>query len=224
MRRPRRKPAIPGPTTRRPAPACAAATPARSRSSHQLRDGARLTGPAPDTGERYDLVVVGGGLSGLAAAQFFLAKVGRDRAGPRPRQSRRLRRARQAQRVRGRRPQLLTLNGGTLNIEAPPATARVAALLAARRRSRTLRARRGEPRPLPALGLRSGDSSTRRRSASIGSCGARPRRGRGRVHAGVPRASDRRQASATSAAAGSRRSPTTCRGCRSAEKKERLAR
>ncbi|MFM8518020.1 MAG: NAD(P)-binding protein [Nevskiaceae bacterium] len=38
--------------------------------AHALRDGARWEDPA-DTGERYDLVVVGGGLSGLAAAWYF---------------------------------------------------------------------------------------------------------------------------------------------------------
>jgi spermidine dehydrogenase len=42
--------------------------------AHQLRDGTFWTqgraGPTP-TGERYDLVVVGGGLSGLAAAYFY---------------------------------------------------------------------------------------------------------------------------------------------------------
>jgi spermidine dehydrogenase len=44
-------------------------------TAHDLRDG-KLTGDAArrrgvDTGERYDLVVVGGGLSGLGAAAFF---------------------------------------------------------------------------------------------------------------------------------------------------------
>jgi spermidine dehydrogenase len=40
--------------------------------AHNLRDGRlRRLGAATDTGEAYDLVVVGGGLSGLAAAYFF---------------------------------------------------------------------------------------------------------------------------------------------------------
>ena len=41
--------------------------------AHRLRDGAPLDsfGAAEDTKEHYDLVVVGGGISGLAAAHFF---------------------------------------------------------------------------------------------------------------------------------------------------------
>jgi len=40
--------------------------------AHDLRDGrSRILGAAADTGETYDLVVVGGGISGLAAAYFF---------------------------------------------------------------------------------------------------------------------------------------------------------
>ena len=38
--------------------------------AHQLRDGVRWDSPE-ETGEQYDLIVVGGGLSGLAAAWFF---------------------------------------------------------------------------------------------------------------------------------------------------------
>ncbi len=46
--------------------------------AHALRNGARWDdlGPEAETGERYDLVVVGGGLSGLAAAYFFRKEVG----------------------------------------------------------------------------------------------------------------------------------------------------
>ena len=43
--------------------------------AHQLRDGITWT-DAVDTGESYDLVVVGAGLSGLSAAYFFLTSAG----------------------------------------------------------------------------------------------------------------------------------------------------
>jgi len=49
--------------------------------AHRLRDGKvpNSFGTAEDTGERYDLVVVvGGGISGLAAAYFFRKNVGRN--------------------------------------------------------------------------------------------------------------------------------------------------
>jgi spermidine dehydrogenase len=45
--------------------------------AHSLRD-AKTWAIAEDTGERYDLVVVGGGLSGLASAYFFRKAVGND--------------------------------------------------------------------------------------------------------------------------------------------------
>jgi spermidine dehydrogenase len=38
---------------------------------HALRDGTRWESGAEDTGEHYDLAIVGGGISGLAAAYFF---------------------------------------------------------------------------------------------------------------------------------------------------------
>ncbi|MEE2899251.1 MAG: FAD-dependent oxidoreductase, partial [Gemmatimonadota bacterium] len=44
--------------------------------AHGLRDGDRWDSVA-DTGEHYDCVVVGGGLSGLSAAYFFLTSAGR---------------------------------------------------------------------------------------------------------------------------------------------------
>ena len=43
--------------------------PGAFEAAHALRDGAQWTGEA--TGEHYDLVVVGGGISGLAAAYFY---------------------------------------------------------------------------------------------------------------------------------------------------------
>lgn len=47
--------------------------------AHALRDGSFWTnaGAPTDTAEHYDLVVVGGGISGLAAAHFFRARAGR---------------------------------------------------------------------------------------------------------------------------------------------------
>ncbi len=44
--------------------------------AHALRDGTTCSDVA-DTGEHYDMVVVGGGLSGLSAAYFFLTSAGR---------------------------------------------------------------------------------------------------------------------------------------------------
>jgi len=49
--------------------------PGSFEDAHALRDG--QTWPAAtDTGEEYDLIVVGGGISGLAAAHFYRAKAG----------------------------------------------------------------------------------------------------------------------------------------------------
>ncbi len=46
--------------------------------AHRLRDGGKwdAEGPATRTGEAYDLVVVGGGISGLAAAYFYRKNAG----------------------------------------------------------------------------------------------------------------------------------------------------
>ena len=45
-------------------------------ASHTVRDGRFVNGK--DTGEDYDLVVVGGGISGLAAAWFYRQSAGPD--------------------------------------------------------------------------------------------------------------------------------------------------
>ena len=44
---------------------------------HELRDQKVWTNAAIDSNETYDLVVVGGGISGLSAAHFFQAALGR---------------------------------------------------------------------------------------------------------------------------------------------------
>jgi spermidine dehydrogenase len=48
-------------------------------AAHAMRDGSfwKTAGTPTDTGETYDLIVVGGGISGLAAAHFFRARAGR---------------------------------------------------------------------------------------------------------------------------------------------------
>ena len=119
--------------------------------AHQMRDGrpVDLAGAA-HTGETYDLVVVGGGLSGLAAAYYFVGQRRPVRAGAGARQPRRLRRPRQAQRVRRRRQ--------AAGAERRHAQHRIAAALQPavaaaagrdRRGPRSLRhEQRGQPRPL----------------------------------------------------------------------------
>jgi spermidine dehydrogenase len=47
--------------------------PGSFEGAHALRDGDSAP-PGVDTGESYDLIVVGAGISGLAAAQFFRAR------------------------------------------------------------------------------------------------------------------------------------------------------
>src|SRR3984957_10885577 len=49
--------------------------PGSFEAAHALRDG-QPPPPAQDTGERYDLIVVGAGISGLAAAHFYRAQRG----------------------------------------------------------------------------------------------------------------------------------------------------
>src|SRR5271163_693111 len=52
------------------------------QAGHRIRDGEfdALPAAAIDTGEIYDCVVVGGGISGLAAALFFLRQGGKNRS------------------------------------------------------------------------------------------------------------------------------------------------
>lgn len=54
--------------------------PGSFEAAHLLRDGERWNDPSEsvDTGEEYDLIVVGGGISGLAAAWFFRKERGPD--------------------------------------------------------------------------------------------------------------------------------------------------
>lgn len=92
--------------------------PGSFETAHQLRDARSWNQAATDTGESYDLVVVGGGISGLAAAYFFREAAGRqmkilvldnhDDFGGHAK--------RNEFRHDGR---TLLLNGGTLNIEGP---------------------------------------------------------------------------------------------------------
>lgn len=49
--------------------------PGSFEAAHALRDGSAIGAPK-DTGESFDLIVVGGGISGLAAAHFYRAKHG----------------------------------------------------------------------------------------------------------------------------------------------------
>ena len=53
--------------------------PGSFETAHALRDGTfwKNVGAVADTGETYDLVVVGAGISGLAAAHFFRARAGK---------------------------------------------------------------------------------------------------------------------------------------------------
>jgi spermidine dehydrogenase len=86
--------------------------------AHRLRDARTWRDTATETGEGYDLVVVGGGISGLAAAHYFRAAVGsaatvlvldnHDDFGGHAKRNEFTHDGR-----------MLMLNGGTLNIEAP---------------------------------------------------------------------------------------------------------
>ncbi|NKJ41152.1 FAD/NAD(P)-binding protein [Novosphingobium sp. SG720] len=92
--------------------------PGAFEAAHALRDGTLKLADAQDTGEDYDLVIVGGGLSGLSAAHFFHQRMGagmkvlildnHDDFGGHAK--------RNEFTVNGRQ---LVVNGGTLNIESP---------------------------------------------------------------------------------------------------------
>jgi len=92
--------------------------PGAFETAHALRDGVLHPHDVVETGEIYDLVVVGGGLSGLAAAHFFRKYAGADKSvliienhddfGGHAKRNSFV--------VEGRE---LALNGGTLEIESP---------------------------------------------------------------------------------------------------------
>jgi len=92
--------------------------PGSFEDAHALRDGVLKQNAVADTGEIYDLVIVGAGLSGLSAAHFYRKSVGPDAKilildnhddfGGHAK--------RNEFRVDGK---LLAINGGTLNIESP---------------------------------------------------------------------------------------------------------
>ncbi len=94
------------------------AHPGSFEAGHALRDGTLAPGAAQDQGEVYDLVIVGGGLSGLSAAHFYHKAMGsgqnvlildnHDDFGGHAK--------RNEFTVNGK---LIVCNGGTLNIESP---------------------------------------------------------------------------------------------------------
>jgi spermidine dehydrogenase len=99
--------------------------PGSFEAAHAVRDSGSLTGSIVETGEQYDLIVVGGGISGLAAAHFFRAASPRGRVlvldnhddfGGHAK--------RNEFHVNGR---MHLLNGGTLMIESPRPYGKVAA-------------------------------------------------------------------------------------------------
>jgi len=99
--------------------------PGSFEAAHALRDSRTLTAPIAETGESFDLIVVGAGISGLAAAHFFRANSPRGRVlvldnhddfGGHAK--------RNEFRVNSR---MHLLNGGTLSIESPRPYGKVAA-------------------------------------------------------------------------------------------------
>jgi spermidine dehydrogenase len=133
--------------------------PGSFETAHALRDGTfPKSGTSPvDTGEYYDLIVVGGGISGLVAAYFYRAKSGRgsrilvldnhdDFGGH----------AKRNEFERGRKIQII--NGGTLGIDSPRPYSTVAAglLTALGIDPIVLKARHTDQGFYPSLGLASG--------------------------------------------------------------------
>ena len=99
--------------------------PGSFEAAHALRDSRSFTGSIAETGESFDLIVVGAGISGLAAAHFFRASSPRGRVlvldnhddfGGHAK--------RNEFHVNGR---MHLLNGGTLSIESPRPYGKVAA-------------------------------------------------------------------------------------------------
>ena len=133
--------------------------PGSFEAAHALRDGTFLKSAAPPIapGENYDLIVVGGGISGLAAAYFYRARAGaaarilildnHDDFGGHPKRN---------EFALGGKIQLI--NGGTLGIDSPrPYSAVAAGLLNALGVDPVaLSARDADPGFYPSLGLGSG--------------------------------------------------------------------
>lgn len=99
--------------------------PGSFEGAHLLRDGRAPTGAIAETGEAFDMIVVGGGISGLAAAHFFRANSPRGRVlvldnhddfGGHAK--------RNEFHVNGR---VHLMNGGTLEIESPRPYGKIAA-------------------------------------------------------------------------------------------------
>src|SRR6516165_1740171 len=133
--------------------------PGSFEAAHALRDGAfpQPAAAATETGEQYDLIVVGGGISGLAAAYFYRAKAGAaarilildnhdDFGGHAKRNEFAL------------AGKIQLINGGTLGIDSPrPYSAVAAGLLSALGIDpAALAVRHSEKGVYPALGLGSG--------------------------------------------------------------------
>jgi spermidine dehydrogenase len=94
------------------------AHPGAFENAHKLRDGVLALANAVDQGEVYDLVIVGGGLSGLSAAHFYHKAMGKgqkvlildnhDDFGGHAKRNEFI--------VNGK---MIVCNGGTLNVESP---------------------------------------------------------------------------------------------------------